>query len=81
MTEEQANERAAALNAEHPDRAGNRWVARSAAAGWEVVRVGLPAARPEETQAEQHSSEGPPSAEDPRSSHERNVGGPWLGGG
>jgi hypothetical protein len=41
MTREQAECRAAALNAE---RSGHRWFARKGQDGWEVVKVALPPA-------------------------------------
>src|SRR4051794_36109954 len=43
MTREQARQRAAQLNREHPDRARFRWAARRTAGGWEVARIALPA--------------------------------------
>lgn len=80
MTRQEATELANRLNAEHPDRATHHWRARPAGEGWEVMKIGIPAAQMEDLQAGQRAAEGPPSAEDPRSSHDRNVGGPWIGG-
>jgi hypothetical protein len=45
VTRTEAEERARRLQAEHPDRATHRFVARRSDAGdWEVVRVPMPAA-------------------------------------
>jgi hypothetical protein len=81
VTEDEATELAERLNAKHPDRATHRWLARAGDGGWEVVKIGLPGARSAELRTEQHAAEGPPTAEDVRSSFDRNVGGPWVGPG
>jgi hypothetical protein len=81
VTEDEARESAERLNAEHPDRATHRWLARSGDGEWEIVKIGLPGARPEQLRTEQHAAEGPPAADDVRSIVDRNLGGPWAGGG
>jgi hypothetical protein len=81
MTEssrEQAEQRAAVLNREHPDRALHRWVARERPAGWEVVRVTLPgAARIDPLHGTVAAKPRPSEADDPRPAFWRNVGGPY----
>ena len=77
MTRQEAEARAKQLNAEHPERASYRWTARPNADEWEVVRIGL--ASEQATATMQNAAEGPPTAEDPRPSYDRNVGGPWVG--
>ena len=67
MTREEAEAGAARLNAEHPERAAYRWMARRAAGGWEVARVKLPKGldvRPLKPTTEARPR--PPMADDPR---------------
>jgi hypothetical protein len=45
-----------------------------------VIKIGLPANQAEELHAEQRADERPATADDPRPSYDRNVGGPWVGG-
>jgi hypothetical protein len=80
VTHEEADALAARLNAEHPDRDTHQWRTREGADGWDVIKIGLPAKEAEETHAEQRADERPPTADDPRPSYDRNVGGPWVGG-
>jgi hypothetical protein len=80
MTEAEAIALADRNNAEHPDRRTHHWLAREGETGWDVVKIGLPVKDAEELHAEQRAEERPPTGEDPRSSHDRNVG-PWGGGG
>jgi hypothetical protein len=80
MTKDEALALAAQHNAEHPDRETHQWRARPDGEDWSVVKIGLPRPRPEEMQAEQRADERPPSSDDPRPAHDRNVGGPWIGG-
>ena len=42
MPREQAEQRAAELNRDHPDRGAHRWFARQGEEGWEVARVTIP---------------------------------------
>jgi hypothetical protein len=77
MERQAAEDRAKRLNAEHPERDRYRWAARPADDAWEVVRIDLPSERA--TATAQHAAEGPPTAEDPRPSYDRSVGGPWVG--
>lgn len=64
----------------HPDRATHQWIPRPSGDGWEVVKVAL---RPpaDNLTAETRADERPTTGEDPRSAHNRNVGGPWVGPG
>ena len=78
-SERAAREACERLAATHPDRATHRWLPRHTDAGWEVVKVGLPPPL-DHLQAEQRADERPATGEDPRTSIDRNVGGPWIGG-
>lgn len=80
MTREEAEARSAQLNAEHPDRATHHWRAAESAGEWNVVKIALPATGTPDSQAETRADQRPPSGDDPRTSHDRNVGGPWMGG-
>jgi hypothetical protein len=81
MTRGEAEDRAGGLNREHPDRARYRWMAREAASGWEVVRVSIPGGvRLDPLNAVIDARPRPSPADDPRTSYDRNVGGPWVGG-
>ena len=76
MTHDEATARVAELNA-----AGNgTWFVREAADGsYEPVRVNVPGLRPAGPLKETiESQERPPEPDDPRTSHNRNVGGPWA---
>jgi hypothetical protein len=80
MTRSEAEDRAKALNTEHPDRGSYRWMARDAEGGWQVVRMAIPGGvrlDPLKTAVESHPR---PPADDPRTSYDKNVGGPWVGG-
>jgi hypothetical protein len=80
VTRAEAENRARALNHEHPERARYRWLARSSDGSWDVVRLGIPGANrlgPLKTTTEAHPQPAP--ADDPRSAFDRNVGGPWVG--
>jgi hypothetical protein len=82
MTREEAEAMSAQLAAEHPDRATHQWRPRQdASGGWDVVKIALAAADSGELHAETRADELPSPADDPRSSHDRNVGGPWVGPG
>ena len=64
---------------EHPDRKVAQWRPQELPDGsWTVVRVGVPPmpALSEETVAD----EKPPTPDDPRDAHMRNIG-PWVGPG
>jgi hypothetical protein len=65
MTRDQAEERAARLNREHPDRATHRWMARSTGAGeWQVVKLSVP--NPGPMTATTEARPRPPFPDDPR---------------
>jgi hypothetical protein len=79
MTRAEAEHECARLAAEHPDRATHQWRPREEADGtWTVVRIAL-SPIDSDRQAEVRAEEQPPTPDDPRSSHERNVGGPNIG--
>jgi hypothetical protein len=79
MTRAEAERECARLAAEHTDRATHRWRPRQEANGdWSVVKIALPPIDADR-QAELRAEEKPPTPDDPRSAHERNVGGPNIG--
>jgi hypothetical protein len=81
MTRTEAEDRARTLNAEHPERGSYRWMARDAEAGWQVVRMAIPGGvRLDPLKTAVESRPQPQPADDPRTSYDRNVGGPWVGG-
>jgi hypothetical protein len=73
----EAEQLAQQLQAEHPDRATHRFVARRSDDGdWEVAKVFLPEALRSGPFKETIAAEPRPSpADDPRTVHERNVPG------
>ena len=78
MTEAEALALCAELAREHPERDGNRWVAREQEDGWHVVKVPLPEGmklRPLTPTIEARPK--PPQAEDPRDAAHRNAPGAW----
>ena len=78
MTREEAELRAAQLNAEHPDRATSRWIVKQAEGGWDVARIALPPGmRLDPIKETTEARPDPPQAPDPRTPFERNVGGHW----
>ena len=80
MKREEAEAEARRLQAEHPERAGYRWFAREADGdrGWEVVRVAVPpGTRVDPLSTEIRADEKPPTPDDPRTTFDRNVGGPY----
>jgi hypothetical protein len=81
MTRAEAENRAKALNGEHPDRARYRWMAHESGGAWDVVRMAMPGAiRLDPLKATVESRAQPAPPEDPRTSYDKNVGGPWVGG-
>jgi hypothetical protein len=81
MTRAEAERECARLAAEHPDRETHQWRPREGSDGtWSVVKIALP---PNDARkdAEIRADEKPPTGDDPRPAHWRNVGGPWAGGG
>jgi hypothetical protein len=82
MTREEAQLECERLTAEHPDRETHRFVPRKAEDGtWSVAKIGLPPADNAALTAETRADEKPTTADDPRDSFSRNVGGPWVGPG
>jgi hypothetical protein len=80
MTRADAENRAAELNREHPERARYRWMAHQAGEAWEVVRMAIPGAiRLDPLTTTTEARPQPAPADDPRTSFDRNVGGPWVG--
>ena len=79
MTRAEAEQRATALNAEHPDRRAYRWMAREGEDGWQVARITVPGGVRTGPLHEAVESRPRPEAPDTRTLHDRNVGGPWIG--
>ena len=80
MTREQAQQRAAELNREHPDRTRFRWAARRTAGGWEVARIALPAGLSiTPLSATVETRPRPPQPGDPRPVAHQNIS--WPHGG
>jgi hypothetical protein len=77
VTRPEAEEQARRLQAEHPDRATHRFVAREASDGaWEVVKVRLPTAlRRDPLTPTIAATPRPSPADDPRTGHERRAPG------
>lgn len=73
MTEAEAREACARLAAEHEDRETHQWRPREEADGsWSVIKIALPP--PGDTSAETRAEERPPTADDPRTAAEQNLG-------
>jgi hypothetical protein len=79
MTRDEAEQRASALNREHPDRGAYRWMARAGADGWQVARITVPGGVRLAPLHAAVESRPRPEAPDTRTLHDRNVGGPWIG--
>ena len=78
MTREESEALCAEYAAEHPDRKVAQWIPQEQPDGeWVVLRVGIPAP---DTTEEIRADERPPTADDPRDAHMRNIG-PWVGPG
>jgi hypothetical protein len=81
MTQAEAEDRAATLNREHPDRGIYRWIARAESDAWQVVRISIPGGvRLHPLHGAIETRPEPQPAEDPRPAHFKNTGGPWVGG-
>jgi hypothetical protein len=73
MTRQEAEREAERLRAEHPDRETHRFLARERDRGsWTVIKVGLPPLG--DLTAETRAEEKPPTADDPRTVSEQNMG-------
>jgi hypothetical protein len=80
MTRDEAQQQASTLNAEHPERGLYRWMAREGVDGWQVARITVPGGVRVDPLHEAVESRPQPDAPDTRTSYDRNVGGPWVGG-
>jgi hypothetical protein len=80
MTRAEAEDRAATLNREHPERGAYRWMARAADEDWQVVRVAIPGGVGLGSLHGVVETRTRPEAPDPRTTFEKNVGGPWIPG-
>jgi hypothetical protein len=81
MTQAEAENKAATLNREHPDRGLYRWIARTSGDAWQVARVTIPGGvRLHPLHGAVESRPQPSPADDPRTTYDKNVGGPWVGG-
>ena len=79
MTRDEAAREAASLAEQNP---GRRWLPREGDDGdWTVAEIKLPPGMkpnpPLKETVEQKPK--PPEPDDPRTSYDRNVGGPWVG--
>ena len=79
MTRDEAESAARRLGAEHPDRATHRWIPREVAGTWEVAKIRVPGTPIDPLKTSVESKPKPPQPGDPRTSYDRNVGGPWVG--
>jgi hypothetical protein len=80
MTREAAEAEARRLGAEHPDRGHTRWLARERSGEWEVVKIPVrPGQRVDPVKATTEAKPKPAQPDDPRTTYDRNVGGPWVG--
>jgi hypothetical protein len=79
MTRDEAEQRASALNQEHPDRGAYRWMAREGGDGWQVARITVPGGVRLDPLHGAVESRPRPEAPDTRTIHSQNVGGPWIG--
>jgi hypothetical protein len=79
MTRDDATREAARLADENP---GRRWLPREGDGGeWSVAEIKLPPGmhpNPPLTETVEQKPK-PPEPDDPRTSYDRNVGGPWVG--
>ncbi|MDQ4048323.1 MAG: hypothetical protein M3131_02935 [Actinomycetota bacterium] len=81
MTRSEAEGVARTHAREHPDRETHRWLAKEQSDGsWTVVKIRMPPGMkvdPLKTTTEAKPK--PPEPDDPRTSYDRGVGGPWIG--
>ena len=81
MTRSEAEDLARTHGREHADRETHQWMTREQPDGsWSVVKVRLPPGMkvdPFKTTTEAKPK--PPQPDDPRTSYDRGVGGPWIG--
>ena len=80
MTRDAAEAEAPRLGREHPERDRYRWLARDRQGAWEVVKIPVPPGqRVDPLKTTTEAKPKPSQPDDPRSSYDRNVGGPWVG--
>ena len=80
MTHDEAEAAALRLGTEHPDRATHKWIPREATGGsWEIVKIRVPEGMRIDPLKTSVESKPKPPPGDPRTSYDRNVGGPWVG--
>jgi len=81
MNRDEAQAECARLAEEHPDRETHRFFPREGDDGdWAVAKIGLAPLPDEPIGQATQADERPPTPDDPRDSHSRNTGGPWVGG-
>jgi len=78
LSEQRAKEICAHLGATHADRETHQWMPRRNDSGWQVVKIALPPPI-DQLSTEVRADERPDTADDPRPSFDRNVGGPYIG--
>ena len=80
MTRDAAEAEARRLGREHPERDRYRWLARDRQGTWEVVKIPVPPGqRVDPLKTTSEAKPKPSQPDDPRTSYDRNVGGPWVG--
>ncbi len=80
MTRSEAEDLARTHAREHADRETHRWIAQEQADGsWTVVKVRMPGMKVGRLKTTTEAKPKPPEPDDPRTSYDRGVGGPWIG--
>ena len=79
MTRSEAEGFARTQAREHPDRDTHRWMTKEQPDGsWTVVKVRMPPGmKVDRLKTTTEAKPKPPEPDDPRTSYDRNVGGPW----
>jgi hypothetical protein len=81
MTQTEAEDFARTQAREHPDRHTHRWMVKEQPDGsWTVAKVRMPpGTRIDPLKTTTEAKPKPPQPDDPRTSYDRSVGGPWVG--
>ncbi len=81
MTRSEAEDAARTHAREHPDRETHQWLAKEQPDGsWTVVKLRLPPGmKVDRLKTTTEAKPKPPQPDDPRTSYDRSVSGPWIG--
>jgi hypothetical protein len=80
MNRQAAEAEASRLGREHPERDRHRWLARNRGGTWEVVKIPVRAGqRVDPLKTTSEAKPKPSQPDDPRTTYDRNIGGPWVG--